>query len=69
MVDGAAQPYLANHVIKGRAVLPVVLVIEWFMRAARAVLPDMTPTALRAWCGVLGAAAILSALALQCPEP
>ena len=47
VVDGAAQPYLANHVIKGRAVLPVVLVIEWFMRAARAVLPDMTPTALR----------------------
>jgi acyl transferase domain-containing protein/acyl carrier protein/NADP-dependent 3-hydroxy acid dehydrogenase YdfG len=46
-VDGEGQPYLANHVIKDRPVLPVVLVIEWFMRAARAVLPDMTPTALR----------------------
>ncbi|MFT5171840.1 MAG: malonyl CoA-acyl carrier protein transacylase [Gammaproteobacteria bacterium] len=46
-IDGRGHPYLANHMIKGKAVLPAVLVIEWFMRAAQAVVPDMTPLALR----------------------
>ena len=45
-VDGRTHPYLANHVVNGSPVLPVVLVIEWFMRFGRSLFPDLKPTAL-----------------------
>ena len=47
VVDGETHSYLSDHAIKGKTVLPVVLVIEWFTRAAQAVMPDMKPLALR----------------------
>ena len=36
-----AQPFLDDHRVKGTVVVPVVLVLEWFARAARAVRPDL----------------------------
>ena len=36
-----SHPYLADHAIQGTPVVPVVLVVEWFARAARAFRPDL----------------------------
>ena len=40
-VHHATHPYLDHHRVKGVAVVPVVLVLEWFARAARAVCPEL----------------------------
>ncbi len=40
-VDRASHPYLQGHSIDGVPVVPVVLVVEWFARAARAYRPDL----------------------------
>ncbi|MEL6347458.1 MAG: SDR family NAD(P)-dependent oxidoreductase, partial [Myxococcota bacterium] len=40
-VSRATHPYLAAHTIQGTPVLPVVLAVEWFSRAARAFRPDL----------------------------
>jgi hypothetical protein len=47
VISGETHPYLSHHAIKGKTVLPVVLVIEWFTRAAQAVIPELKPLALR----------------------
>ncbi|MCK6508023.1 SDR family oxidoreductase, partial [Myxococcota bacterium] len=41
VVNRARQPYLADHSIHGTPVVPVVLVVEWFARAAHAFRPDL----------------------------
>jgi hypothetical protein len=41
-VDRGAYPYLADHMVAGLPVLPVVIALEWFARAARAVRPDLS---------------------------
>jgi NAD(P)-dependent dehydrogenase (short-subunit alcohol dehydrogenase family) len=41
-VDANSHPQLADHAIAGRAVVPVVLALEWFARAAQACRPDLT---------------------------
>jgi hypothetical protein len=41
-VSHQTHPYLAGHRIKGVAVVPAVLVLDWFCRAARALRPDLT---------------------------
>jgi acyl transferase domain-containing protein len=41
-VDKTSHPYLTDHSIQGVPVVPVVLVMEWFSRAARAARPDLT---------------------------
>jgi hypothetical protein len=41
LVDRASYPYLDGHRVKGEAVVPVVLVLEWFARAARAHRPEL----------------------------
>ena len=46
-VDAKSHPQLADHRIAGMAVAPVVMVLEWFLRAARACRPDLTCTSLR----------------------
>ncbi|MGK4007322.1 SDR family NAD(P)-dependent oxidoreductase [Sorangium sp. So ce1036] len=45
--DRAAHPYLGDHAIHGVPVVPVVIALEWFARAARACRPDLVVTALR----------------------
>lgn len=40
-VDRASHPYLADHSIQGVPVVPVVLAVEWFARAARAFRADL----------------------------
>ena len=40
-VDAASHPYLADHRIAGTAVVPVVMAIEWILRGALAVRPDL----------------------------
>ncbi len=40
-VGAVSHPYLSSHAIKGVPVVPVVLALEWFARAARAVRPDL----------------------------
>ena len=42
-VDSQTYPYLASHTIEKCAVVPMMLVAEWFMRAARACFPQQTP--------------------------
>lgn len=37
----STHPYLADHTIAGVPVVPVVMVLEWFARAVRAVAPDL----------------------------
>jgi len=39
--------YLSSHEIAGAPVIPVVLVLEWFMRAARACRPDLNVHAIK----------------------
>ncbi|MFE2949054.1 SDR family NAD(P)-dependent oxidoreductase [Embleya sp. NPDC059267] len=40
VVGADTHPYLVDHTIAGRPVVPVALVLEWFARAARTALPD-----------------------------
>ncbi|MEZ4437471.1 MAG: SDR family oxidoreductase [Polyangiaceae bacterium] len=40
-VDASRQPYLVDHSIDGTPVLPLVMVVEWFTRAAEALLRDL----------------------------
>ena len=42
-VDRRAQPYLADHAVGGVPVVPVALVIEWFLRATHALAPNGAP--------------------------
>lgn len=46
-VAPAAQPYLADHQVKGEVVVPVVQVLEWLLQAARAMRPDPSPVSVR----------------------
>jgi malonyl CoA-acyl carrier protein transacylase len=41
-VSQASHPYLTDHRLGGVPVVPVVLAVEWFLRAARACRPDLT---------------------------
>jgi hypothetical protein len=41
LVDRASYPYLDGHRVRGEAVVPVVLVLEWFARAASAHRPEL----------------------------
>src|SRR5690606_25975128 len=41
LVSEASDPYLDSHRVKGVPVVPVVLVLEWFARAARALAPHL----------------------------
>jgi len=47
MVGRDSHPYLSDHSIRATPVVPVVLAIEWFGRAARAFAPELTVAALR----------------------
>jgi hypothetical protein len=46
-VDARSTPELDGHRVKGEVVVPVVFAIEWMMRAARAVRPDLVLTEVR----------------------
>ena len=46
-VNGETHPYLVDHSINGTPIVPVVLAIEWFGRAARAIHPDLQLAGLR----------------------
>jgi len=46
-VSRRTHPYLSDHAIGGVPVVPVVLVVEWFVRAARMLRPDLVPAAVR----------------------
>jgi NADP-dependent 3-hydroxy acid dehydrogenase YdfG len=46
-VSAGTHPYLEGHQIHDVPVLPVVLVLEWFLRLARGCRPDLTLTACR----------------------
>jgi len=41
IVDREHYPYIDGHRVQGEAVVPVVLVLEWFARATRAMLPHL----------------------------
>ncbi|WP_438018323.1 SDR family NAD(P)-dependent oxidoreductase [Sorangium sp. So ce315] len=45
--DRATHPYLGDHAINGIPVVPVVIALEWFARAARACRPDLVVTQCR----------------------
>ncbi|WP_437836304.1 SDR family NAD(P)-dependent oxidoreductase [Sorangium sp. So ce1153] len=45
--DRATHPYLGDHAINGVPVVPVVIALEWFARAARACRPDLVVTQFR----------------------
>ncbi|WP_437781818.1 SDR family NAD(P)-dependent oxidoreductase [Sorangium sp. So ce1097] len=45
--DRATHPYLGDHAINGVPVVPVVIALEWFARAARACRPDLVVTQCR----------------------
>jgi acyl transferase domain-containing protein/NADP-dependent 3-hydroxy acid dehydrogenase YdfG len=47
VVDAATHPHLASHLIQGIPTLPVVQVLEWFVRLARAYAPEQTFRACR----------------------
>jgi NAD(P)-dependent dehydrogenase (short-subunit alcohol dehydrogenase family)/acyl carrier protein len=47
LVDQYSHPFLADHAIDGVPVVPVVLVMEWFARAAAALHPGLHLAALR----------------------
>ena len=42
-----SHPYLEDHSVAGRVIVPIVLVLEWFARAARAAYPSLQVAALR----------------------
>jgi acyl carrier protein len=46
-VDQNSHPYLADHCLAGVPVLPIVLAVEWFLRAARACRPDQVLVAVK----------------------
>jgi hypothetical protein len=46
-VNATTSPYLEGHRIKGIPVVPAVLVLEWFLRAARVYNPALVPTVCR----------------------
>jgi hypothetical protein len=46
-VDRTSHPYLAGHAINGTPVVPMVLVLEWFSRAARSFRPGMRLISIR----------------------
>jgi acyl transferase domain-containing protein len=46
-VSQASHPYLADHAIAGVPVVPMVLAVEWFMRAAKACRPDLVASAVK----------------------
>ena len=46
-VDAASHPYLADHRIAGTAVVPVAMAIEWILRGALAVRPDLACASVR----------------------
>ena len=46
-VNELSHPWLADHAIAGQPVIPVVLVTEWFARAAKATRPDLHLVAVR----------------------
>lgn len=46
-VDQRSHPYLADHSINGVAVVPMVLAVEWFLRAARACYPNLVLAAVQ----------------------
>ncbi len=45
-VNRESHPYLSDHAVGGAVVVPVVLVLEWFHRLARAFRPDLTVAAI-----------------------
>jgi NAD(P)-dependent dehydrogenase (short-subunit alcohol dehydrogenase family) len=47
LVSAASHPFLDGHRVKGVPVLPVVLALEWFTRAARAFRPELALHAIR----------------------
>ncbi|UGQ15271.1 SDR family NAD(P)-dependent oxidoreductase [Yinghuangia sp. ASG 101] len=47
LVGADTHPYLADHSIAGRPVVPVALVVEWFTRAARAAFPAQASVLIR----------------------
>jgi acyl transferase domain-containing protein/acyl carrier protein/NADP-dependent 3-hydroxy acid dehydrogenase YdfG len=44
-VDKASHPWLVDHTITDVPVLPVVMTLEWFVRAAKAFRPELTVSA------------------------
>jgi NAD(P)-dependent dehydrogenase (short-subunit alcohol dehydrogenase family) len=46
-VSWRSHPQLADHAVAGLPVLPLVLALEWFLRAARACRPDLLPVAVK----------------------
>ena len=47
VVDRAGHPFIEAHRVQGRAVVPVVMALEWFARAAAAHRPDLVLTDIR----------------------
>ncbi len=47
VVDRTSHPFLADHSIRGTPVVPVVMAIEWFSRAARAFRPQLALNGLK----------------------
>ena len=43
LIDTNSYPYFNSHKIKDVPVVPVVMVLEWFYRAAKLYKPDLTP--------------------------
>ena len=46
-VSAERYPFLLDHVVKGRVVVPVALVTEWLLQGAALARPDLAPRALR----------------------
>jgi hypothetical protein len=46
-IDAASHPYLADHRIAGTAVAPVAMAVEWILRGALAVRPDLACASVR----------------------
>ena len=46
-VDQRSHPYLADHRLGGVPVVPMVLAVEWFLRAAQACRPDLVTAAVK----------------------
>jgi acyl transferase domain-containing protein len=46
-VDSRSFPYLADHRVAGTVVVPVVIALEWFARAASACRPDLELSSIR----------------------
>jgi hypothetical protein len=46
-VGGESHPYLDDHAIRGRRVVPIALVVDWFCRTARAFGPELALARLR----------------------